>query len=147
MVRSLILVSAMLSMLPYSERGPFAYPSLLMIAPAVAQELAPQGQAGSEADRTRSNVSVARPTWHHGAGLIYGEVTIRNNNPYPVLHVIITCDLFDEWGNQINTKGIALPRPVAPGRTRFSGIQFSVAARTTQGGACRVLSADRMDSD
>jgi hypothetical protein len=106
-----------------------------------------QPPAASEADRIRDNVSIARPTWHHGGGLLYGEVTIRNRNPYPVNHVIITCDFFDEWGNQIATKGVALRRPIPPGRTRFTGIQFSTSIRSQQGGACRTLSADRMEAD
>jgi hypothetical protein len=120
-------------------------PSLSMTAPAAAQ--AQQQSAISEADQTRDNVSVSRPTWHRGGGLLYGEVTIRNRNPYPVSHVIITCDFFDEWGNPIGTKGVALRRPIPPGRTRFSGIQFSTSVRNTQGGACHTLSADRMEEE
>jgi len=143
-VRSVIWVSGTLGLLLISASGRFSYP--LMGATAVAaQEL--RQPAALEADRIRDNITIARPTWHHGGGLLYGEVTIKNRNPYTVTHVIITCDFFDEWGNHIATKGVALGRPIPPGRTRFSGIQFSVSVRNQQGGACRTLSADRMETD
>jgi hypothetical protein len=145
LVKLFVWVSATLGLLLISASERFSCALLLMATPAAAQ--APQQLAVPEADRTLDNVSVARPTWHHGAGLLYAEVTIRNRNPYPVTHVIITCDFFDEWGNQIGTKGVALRRPIPPGRTRFSGIQFSVSVHNQQGGACRTLSADRMETD
>ena len=141
-MRSFIWVSGTLGLLVVT-----ASVSYLPMAARAATASQSQESTASEADRTRDNVSVARPTWHHGGGLIYGEVTIRNRNPYTVNHVIITCDFFDEWGNQIATKGVALPRPIPPGRTRFSGIQFSLPVRTQQGGACRTLSAERMEAD
>jgi hypothetical protein len=144
-VRPSIWVSTTLGLLLIFASGRFCHPSLSIATRAAAQS--PQQPAAPETDRTRDNVSVSRPTWHHGAGLLYAEVTIRNHNPYPVVHVVITCDFFDDWGNQINTRGIALPRPIPPGRTRFSGIQFSAAVRTMQGGACRILSADRLDTN
>jgi hypothetical protein len=144
LLRSVIWVSGTFGVLLMSASGHFSYP--VMTATAVAaQELAQP--AALEADRIRDNITIARPTWHRGGGLLYGEVTIRNHNPYPVTHVIITCDFFDEWGNQIATKGVALGRPIPPGRTRFSGLQFSVSVRNQQGGACRTLSADRMEAD
>jgi hypothetical protein len=144
LVRSFIWWSAILGLLLITVSGPVPYPLLTTVALAAPESEQP---AASEADRIRNNVSVARPTWHHGAGLLYGEVTIKNRNPYPVNHVIITCDFFDEWGNQIATKGVALRRPIPPGRTRFSGIQFPISVRSQQGGACRTLSADRMETD
>ena len=141
LVRSFVRVSGTLGLLLISASGRFSDP--LLTAPAAAA----QQPAAAEADRIRDNISIARPTWHHGGGLLYGEVTIRNRNPYPVTHVIISCDFFDEWGNQIATKGVALGRPIPPGRTRFSGLQFSISVHNQQGGACRTLSADRMDAD
>ena len=140
LVRSFIWVSGALGLLLMTP----SYP--LMTASAVAATTS-QPSAAPEADRTRDNVSVSRPTWHHGGGLLYGEVTIRNRNPYPVNHVIITCDFFDEWGNQISTKGVALGRPIPPGRTRYRGLEFSISVRKQQGGACRTLSAERMEAD
>jgi hypothetical protein len=144
LVRSVIGVFGTLGLLLISTSGRLSSP-VMTAAAAAAQEL--QQPAALEADRIRNNVTIARPTWHRGGGLLYGEVTIRNHNPYPVTHVIISCDFFDEWGNQIATKGVALGRPIPPGRTRFSGIQFSTSVRSQQGGACRTLSADRMETE
>jgi hypothetical protein len=92
-----------------------------------------------------ANVTVARPTWHLGSGLLYGEITIHNRNPFSLKDVIVSCDFFDEWGNKIGTKATALRRPISPGRTRFSGIEFPSTIRNMQGGACHLLSAERME--
>src|SRR6185312_4412661 len=75
-------------------------------------------------DRPIDKLTVNRPTWHQGGGLLYGEATIDNRNPYSVRQVIIMCDLFDEWGNPIGTKSTALLTPFPPGATRVSGIEF-----------------------
>jgi hypothetical protein len=95
-------------------------------------------------DRAVDHLSVASPSWHRGAGLLYGEVTIRNRNPYSVVNVIITCDFFDEWGNPIGSKGTTLRIPVPPGKMRFSGIEFPITTRNMQAGACRAISAERL---
>ncbi len=113
------------------------------VTPAAAAEEKPQPAPGAE-DRPVDKLRVSRPTWHRGSGLMYGEVTIRNSNAFAVTHVIISCDFFDEWGASIGSKAIALVRPVSPGRTRFSGLEFSLKTRNAQGGACRVLSAERL---
>jgi len=107
-------------------------------SPARAESQAP--------DRPVDKLTVVRPVWHRGAGLLFGEVTIRNRNPYPVTHVIIMCDLFDEWGSSIGSKGTALRRPIPPGSTRIGGIEFPITVRNMQGGACRVLSAERLEA-
>jgi hypothetical protein len=106
--------------------------------------LAAAQQAISVPDRAIDKLSVARPTWHRGAGLLYGEVTIKNRNAYSVVNVIITCDFFDQWGNPLGSKGTALRTPVPPGRTRVSGIEFPLTIRNMQAGACRAVSAERM---
>ena len=108
-----------------------------------AASIAAENQPAA-ADRSIDNVSVSRPTWHRGSGLVYGEVTVRNKNPYSLENVIISCDFFDEWGNKIASKGTALRRPVPPGKTRFSGLEFPKTVRNMQGGACHVLSGERM---
>jgi hypothetical protein len=92
-------------------------------------------------DRLIDKLTVTRPTWHRGGGLLYGEVTIVNRNPYSVTQVIIACDLLDEWGNQIGSKSTALLTPFPPGETRVSGIEFPTTVRNMQGGACRPVSA------
>jgi hypothetical protein len=114
--------------------------------PVAAQAPAPV-PAESESptsDKSIDNVTIARPSWHHGSGLLYGEITVKNRNPYSLKNVIVSCDFFDEWGNNIGSKGTALQRPIAPGRTRFSGLEFPMKIRRMQGGACHILSAERM---
>ena len=98
-------------------------------------------------DRPIDKLTVARPSWHRGAGLLFGEVTVKNANAYALVNVIITCDFFDQWGNPIGRKGTALRRPVPPGKTRFSGIEFSITTPNMQAGACRPLSAERLTNN
>lgn len=115
-----------------------------MPAAAQTQEPAPAEIQEPTSDRSIDNVTVARPTWHRGGGLLYGEITVRNRNPYSLKNVIVSCDFFDQWGNQIASKGTALRRPIAPGKTRFSGLEFPMTIRNMEGGACHILSAERM---
>jgi hypothetical protein len=104
---------------------------------ATAQDARPTGRFGRPID----NISVARPVWRRGSGLLYGAITLRNANPYPVWNVIIACDFFDEWGNPIGTRATVLNRIFGPGRTRVGGIYFSARTPNTLAGACRPVSA------
>jgi len=61
-----------------------------MTTAATAQEARPIGRF----DRPIDNISVARPVWGRGSGLLYAAITLRNANPYPVWKVIIACDFF-----------------------------------------------------
>jgi hypothetical protein len=109
-----------------------------------AATLAVAGEGASLPNRAVDHLSVASPSWHRGAGLLYGEVTVRNRNPYSVVNVIIACDFFDQWGNPIGSKGTTLGTPVPPGKMRFSGIEFPITTRNMQAGACRAVSAERL---
>jgi hypothetical protein len=95
--------------------------------------------AGS--NRLIDKLLVTRLTWHRGGGLLYGEATIVNRNPHSVSQVIITCEMFDERGNQIGSKSTALLTPFPPGETRVSGIEFPTTVRNMQGGTCHPVSA------
>jgi hypothetical protein len=89
---------------------------------------------------------VGRPRWRRRGDLIYGDMTIRNANTYPVHNVTVECDFFGKWGNQVGTKAAEIQRVFARGRTRVRGIQFNVLVPNMQGGACRVVSATRVSS-
>jgi hypothetical protein len=108
-----------------------------LTTPAAAQDARRTGSF----DRAIDNVSVARPVWRRGSGLLYGAITLRNANPYPVWNVIIARDFFDEWGNPIGTRATLINRIFGPGRTRIGGIYFSARMRNTLAGACRPVSA------
>ena len=141
-----LVTSCVFAMVTASHETRFGYWALLGPAPAAAETQAPvpDDSETSSSDRSIDNVTVARPTWHHGSGLLYGEITVKNRNPYSLKNVIVSCDFFDEWGNNVGSKGTALRRPIAPGKTRFSGLEFPMTIRRMQGGACRILSAERM---
>ena len=108
--------------------------------PAAAQD------AGHTVGRAIDKISVGRPVWRLGSGLLYGAITLRNANPYAVWKVIVACDFFDEWGNPIGTRATQIQRVFSPGRTRVGGLYFSAVMRKTLGGACRPISAQPFPS-
>jgi hypothetical protein len=109
--------------------------------PGSTTPAAAQDRSGSGAYRAIDRVSVGWPIWRRGSGLLYGSMTFRNANSYPIWNVIVACDFFDQWGNPIGTRATAVDRIFGPGRARVGGIYFAVARPDTEGGACRVISA------
>jgi hypothetical protein len=102
------------------------------------------GLTTSAAAQTRFGIerlSVGRPVWHRGSGLLYASMTLTNRNPYPVWKVIIACDVLDPSGQQVGTRASGIGRVFHVGRTRITGVYF-VASRLIRGGPCRVLSAE-----
>jgi hypothetical protein len=89
---------------------------------------------------------VGRPRWRRRGDLIYGDMTIRNANSYPVHNVTVECDFFGKWGNQVGTKAAEIQRMLGRGRTRVRGIRFDASVPSMMGGACRVVSATRASS-
>ena len=112
--------------------------------PAAAQEV----QDRSWLDRPVEKLVVGAPRWQRGSGLVYGTMAFTNGNDYPVKDVIMGCDLFDERGNWIGTKATVIQRVIGPGRTKMSGIYFTLIfgdrlLSNAQAGACRIISAKR----
>jgi hypothetical protein len=92
-------------------------------------------------DRPVEKLSLSRPSWERGGGLMVGALTLRNGNHYSVSHVIIACDFFDASGKLAGTRGTAIRGIFARGETPISGIEFVRRARDLEGGTCRTLSA------
>ena len=111
---------------------------LAIIAPATAQGRPEWSEF--PVDR----LSLGRPFWRRGAGLVYGAMALRNENDYSVKDLIIGCDFFDEWGNLVGRRATAIPRIFSPGRTWVSGIYLTLPSRNAQAGACRIISAKRV---
>jgi hypothetical protein len=108
---------------------------LVMTAPAWAQT--PPGT-----DRPVDKLSVGRPTWHRGAGLLSATMTFMNRNPYPVWKVIIACEVYDQSGQRVGTRATGIHRVFEVGKTHVSGVYFTATSRL-QAGDCRILSAQR----
>ena len=113
-------------------------------APAAAQGV--QNHASPELPGDK--LAVGAPQWHRGSGLVYGTIAFTNRNDYPVRDVTVACDFFDEWGNPIGTKMTIIRRMVSPGRTKISGIYFTLIfanrlRSNALAGACRIISAKR----
>jgi len=99
-------------------------------------------QTRIEIDRPVDRLSVGRPIWHRGSGLLYASMTLANRNQYPVWKVIIACDFVDQSGRRVGTRASGISQVFRVGRTRVSGVYF-IARGNIQGGQCRVLSAER----
>ena len=93
-------------------------------------------------DRPIERLSVGRPVWHRGSGLLYASMTLTNRNPYPAWKVIIACSFLDGSGRRVGTRASGIAGVFHVGRTRVSGVYF-VARSDVQGGPCKVLSAER----
>jgi hypothetical protein len=93
-------------------------------------------------DRPIARLSIGRPVWHRGSGLLYGSMTLINRNRYPVWNAIIACDFFDRSGRRVGTRASGIGQVFQVGRTRVSGIYF-IAGGHIEGGPCRVLSVER----
>jgi hypothetical protein len=108
-----------------------------------------QVQGRSWSDPPVEKLMVGTPRWRRGSGLVSGTMTLTNENAYPVKNVTIGCDFFDEWGNPIGTKMTLIRRVVSPGRTKISGIYFTLIfgnrlRENALAGACRIISAKRV---
>jgi len=99
-------------------------------------------QTRQEIDRPVDKLSVERPIWHQGSGLLYASMTLANRNSYPVWKVIIACDVLDQSGLRVGNRATGLRRVFRVGKTRVSGVYFT-AGGNIQGGPCRVLSGER----
>jgi len=99
-------------------------------------------QTRIEIDRPVDRLSVGRPIWHRGSGLLYASMTLANRNQYPVWKVIIACDFVDQAGGRVGTRASGISQVFRVGQTRVSGVYF-IARGNIQGGQCRVLSAER----
>jgi hypothetical protein len=93
-------------------------------------------------DRPIGRLSVGRPVWHRGSGLLYASITLRNRNRYPVWKVIIACDFLDQSGRRVGTRASGIGRVFHVGRTRVNGVYFAAGSHI-HGGPCRALSAER----
>jgi hypothetical protein len=109
--------------------------------PASAQE------AFRPEDRPVEKMSVETPSWERAGALLVVDVTVNNGNQYAVRNVIIACDLLDEQGAPIGSRGTAIHRMFQPGKTRVGGPQFALCVRNVQVAGCRVLSAKRALSE
>lgn len=91
-------------------------------------------------------LSLGRPSWQRASGLLIAELTVSNDNNYPVNNIIIACDFFDASGNPAGTRGTAIRGIFEPGSSRIGGVEFIRFARDLQGGECRTLSAKPVGS-
>jgi hypothetical protein len=100
---------------------------LSFASPAVAQE------AQLRVDRPVEKMSVEEPSWERAAGLLVIDVTVNNGNEYPVRNVIIACDLFDERGAQIGSRGpqsTECSSPARPGSAASSSRRAFAAPKS-----------------
>lgn len=118
------------------------------LSSAVRQPIAGVSTGMQEANQGRpvENVSVINETWLREGGLLSADLTVANVNLFPVIHVIVACE-FVKQGTPIGSRASLVPLVLSPGISRVGGIEFVMSERDTEGGRCRILSAQRMWSE
>ena len=134
MVLAIMLVSGSLS--PPNDLSPRATLSLTAIAAA---------QSGLDSASAIEGLSIIRQNWLREGGFLIAEVTLTNENEFPVDGVIISCDFFDPPHLYIGSRGNLIVRILPPGETTIGGIEFTmlrhnVLHRDMFGGVCSVAS-------
>jgi hypothetical protein len=134
MVLAIMLVSGSLS--PPNDLSPRATLSLTAVAAA---------QSGLDSATPIEGLSIIRQNWLREGGFLIAEVTLTNENEFPVDGVIISCDFFDPPYLYIGSRGNLIVRILPPGETTIGGIEFTmlkhnVLHRDMFGGVCSVAS-------
>jgi hypothetical protein len=137
-VQAAILVSGLLSPV-YDSSSSIG---LSLTAVAAAQS------AVSSAPRV-DGVSIRQPNWRREGGFLIAEITLNNENEFPVHGVIITCDFFDPPALRLESRGNLIPQILSPGPTTIDGIEFTMLKRNVLdrdmiGGSCSVATAPRL---
>jgi len=114
--------------------GPLA---IFMLAPL--QPLQPPQAAQDLAGK----LSVIEQTWRQSRKLLIVDLTLRNDNPFPLQNVVVSCQISGDPARPRDSRGVAIHQPVAPGNTVVRGLEFSTTHDKAEGGPCRVESAER----
>jgi hypothetical protein len=108
--------------------------------------LAATASTSRAADRPIDKLSVVQQTWRSEGGFLIADITFRNDNPFALKGVIVTCEIAGDKAKPDNNRGVTVRQVLPPGQTKVSGLEFTINDKKAQGGACRPVSADRNDA-
>jgi len=112
--------------------------ALLMLAPSQP------AQAASESQDLVGKVSVIEQTWRQFGKLLIVDLTLRNDNSFPLQGVIVSCQIIGDPARPQDSRSVTIRQHVSRGSTVVRGLEFSVTHDKAQGGPCKVDSAERI---
>src|ERR1700730_2057203 len=101
----------------------------------------PYAQAAGESENPIGKLSVTQQTWRHEGKFLILEIAFRNENSFPV-SVIILCEIHGDRAKPQDNLRVSIPQPLPHGSTTVQGLEFPVTDNKTQGGLCKVDSAE-----
>ena len=97
----------------------------------------------AEAQELVGKLSIAQQNWRHSGKLLIVDITFRNDNPFPVQRVVVSCQISGDPARPQDSRGVTIRQNVSHGNTTVSGIEFPVTHDKAQGGPCKVEAAER----
>jgi hypothetical protein len=102
------------------------------------------GQSAAGSENPIGKLSVTQQSWRREGKFLILEITLKNENPFPVEGVIISCEIRGDPAKPQDSRGVAIRQPIPQGSTKVQGLEFSTTNDKAQGSLCNVDSAERV---
>jgi hypothetical protein len=116
--------------------------ALGLLALLVPDSLRP-AQAAPESEYLVGKISITQQNWRHSGKLLIVDVTLRNDNTFPVQRVVLSCQITGDPARPQDSRGVTIRQDVSRGETMVRGIEFPITHDKAQGGPCKVESVER----
>ena len=101
------------------------------------------GQSAAGSENPIGKLSITQQSWRHEGKFLILQITLKNENPFPVEGVIISCEIRGDPAKPRDRRGVAIRQPIPQCSTTVQGLEFSVTHDKAQGSLCKVDSAER----
>ena len=98
----------------------------------------------AEAQELVGKLSIVQQNWRHSGKLLIVDITLKNDNSFPVQRVVVSCQISGDPARPQDSRGVSIRQNVSRGNTTVSGIEFPVTHDKAQGGPCKVESAEQV---
>jgi len=98
----------------------------------------------AEAQELVGKLSIVQQNWRHSGKLLIVDITLKNDNSFPVQRVVVSCQISGDTARPQDSRGVTIRQNVSRGNTTVSGIEFPVTHDKAQGGPCKVESAEQV---
>jgi len=98
----------------------------------------------AEAQELVGKLSIVQQNWRHSGKLLIVDITLKNDNSFPVQRVVVSCQITGDPARPQDSRGVTIRQNVSRGNITVSGIEFPVTHDKAQGGPCKVESAEQV---
>jgi hypothetical protein len=84
------------------------------------------GQAESESQDVLGRLSITQQNWRHSGKLLIVDIAFRNDNPFPLKSVVVSCKIIGDPARPQDSRGVTIRQNLSRGDTTVSGIEFPV---------------------